>query len=87
MAIETLIRQLIEQAPWAAAGLIIIVLFLRAMTRREQLFCETVRAQSKEQHEVQRETVQAIRENTAIVSETKGVMEGLKLVVERTNGH
>jgi len=79
MAIETLITQLIEQAPWAAAGLVIVLLFLRAMTRREQLFCETVREQAKE-------SVQALRENTAVVSEMKGVMEGLKVVVERTNG-
>lgn len=74
---DGVLTMLIREIPTAGALVLVIVLFLRATAKREALFTQRMTEISDDCHETQRVTAEAIRENTSVLHEMKGLLRSL----------
>lgn len=74
---ESVFTELIKQAPVVGAMVICVWIFLRYLKIRDDDARDALRGISKECHEVQKQSTEAVRHNTEILSEMKGTMQAM----------
>lgn len=74
---ESIAQELISQAPITGAFIICVWIFLKYIKTRDEQHMEVIKQISKDCHDVQHRSIDAVGKNTEVLSEMKGTMQGL----------
>ena len=71
---DTMLVEMLKDAPMAVALLLVFWIFMKHMKEREAAFASRYEELLKESHECQRHSMKAVSEMTQVVSELKGII-------------
>lgn len=74
---DSVFVELLKQAPIVGALVVCVWIFLKYLKIRDDDARDALRGISKECHEVQKSSTEAVRHNTEVLSEMKGTMQAM----------